>query len=165
MVTAHRRENFGQRIENICYALNEIVECNKNVVIVFPVHLNPEIQETVYRLLKNSERIFLIEPVEYDVFSHLMSACTLILTDSGGVQEEAPSLGKPVLVMRTETERPEGIDSGTARLIGPHKNSIVKETEKLLHDQAEYEKMARVVNPYGDGKASKRIVDIIENNF
>lgn len=163
LVTAHRRENFGQRFESICYALKEIVERNRDVAVVYPVHLNPNVQDTAYRILNDTERILLVEPVEYDILSHLMSASTLVLTDSGGIQEEAPSLGKPVLVMRTETERPEGIEAGTARLTGPYKDAIVKETEKLLHNEEEYTKMARAVNPYGDGQAAERIVDIIAN--
>ena len=139
-----------------------IVERNQDVVIVYPVHLNPSVQKTVYKVLNDNERILLIDPVEYDTLAHLMTTSTLVLTDSGGIQEEAPSIGKPVLVMRTETERPEGIEAGTARLVGPDRDAIVQETERLLHDDLEYLKMARAVNPYGDGQAAKKIVDIIE---
>ncbi|KXB09562.1 UDP-N-acetylglucosamine 2-epimerase [candidate division MSBL1 archaeon SCGC-AAA385M11] len=162
LVTAHRRENFGQRFEEICTGLKEIVQRNPDVAIVYPVHLNPNVQEPVSRILKGIERVLLIDPVEYNVLAHLLSSCTLVLTDSGGIQEEAPSLGKPVLVMRTETERPEGIEAGTARLVGPCKEAILRETEKILHNEDEYLIMARAVNPYGDGQAAQRIVKAIE---
>jgi len=161
LVTAHRRENFGARFESICKGLKKLVERNKDVTIVYPVHLNPNVREPVFRILKNVERIILIEPVEYNVFVHLMNASFVVLTDSGGIQEEAPSLGKPVLVMRTVTERTEGIEAGTAELVGPFEDRIVNKTEKLLKDEQEYNKMAKAINPYGDGKASKRIVEIL----
>jgi UDP-N-acetylglucosamine 2-epimerase (non-hydrolysing) len=161
LVTAHRRENFGQRFESLCTGLKTLAQRNEDVVIVYPVHLNPNVQGPVYHILGNVERVVLIEPVEYDVLAHLMKACYLVLTDSGGIQEEAPSLGKPVLVMRTETERPEGIEAGTAKLVGPFADRIVTETEALLRDSALYGNMARAVNPYGDGHASKRIVDVL----
>jgi len=161
LVTAHRRENFGEPFENICLALKALAERNHNIVIVYPVHLNPNVQEPVYRILGNQERIFLTEPVQYDVLVHLMKVSYLVLTDSGGIQEEAPSLGKPVLVMRKETERPEGINAGTARLVGTDRDGIIEETERLLYDKNEYVNMAKAINPYGDGKAAKRIVDII----
>lgn len=158
LVTAHRRENFGERIENICLALKTLVERNSNIVIIYPVHLNPNVQEPVYRLLNGIDRIHLIKPVEYDAMAHLLNAAHIILTDSGGIQEEAPSLGKPVLVMRTETERPEAVESGTAKLVGPFTESIIKETERLLNEELAYKQMARAVNPYGDGNAAKYIV-------
>lgn len=158
LVTAHRRENFGERIENICLALKTLVERNSNIVIIYPVHLNPNVQEPVYRLLNGIDRIHLIKPVEYDAMAHLLNAAHIILTDSGGIQEEAPSLGKPVLVMRTETERPEAVKSGTAKLVGPFTESIIKETERLLNEELAYKQMARAVNPYGDGNAAKYIV-------
>lgn len=158
LVTAHRRENFGERIENICLALKTLVERNPNIVIIYPVHLNPNVQEPVYRLLNGIDRIHLIKPVEYDAMAHLLNAAHIILTDSGGIQEEAPSLGKPVLVMRTETERPEAVESGTAKLVGPFTESIIQETERLLNDALAYKQMARAVNPYGDGNAAKYIV-------
>lgn len=123
--------------------------------------MNPQVREPVFRILAGSERILLIEPVEYDAMAHLMNSSTVILTDSGGVQEEAPSLGKPVLVMRTETERPDGIEAGTAKLIGPFAERIIEETEKLLFDAAAYVKMAVAVSPYGDGTAARIIVDIL----
>ena len=161
LLTAHRRENFGERFECICQAIKQLAERNQDIVIVYPVHLNPNIQEPANRILGGLDRILLIEPVEYDSMAHLMNAASIILTDSGGIQEEAPSLGKPVLVMRTETERPEGIEAGTARLVGPHIDRIIMETERLLYDKAAYNEMARAINPYGDGKAAKRIVEIL----
>ena len=161
LVTAHRRENFGERFESVCQGLSSLAERNKDVVIIYPVHSNPNVQEPVYRLLGDRERIILTDPVEYDVLSCLMSACYLVLTDSGGIQEEAPSLGKPVLVMRTETERPEGIEQGTAKLVGPFEDRIVSETEILLRDETAYKRMAKAINPYGDGHAAERIVDIL----
>jgi UDP-N-acetylglucosamine 2-epimerase (non-hydrolysing) len=161
LVTAHRRENFGERFENICGGIKTLVERNSDVVVIYPVHLNPNVQEPVYRILGGSERIILTDPVEYDVLAHLMRASCLVLTDSGGIQEEAPALGKPVLVMRTETERPEGIEAGTARLVGPFAEKIVSETETLLKDEAAYRQMARAVNPYGDGHAAERIVEVL----
>lgn len=160
LVTAHRRENFGEPFESICHGLKTLVRRNPDVVIVYPVHLNPQIQEPAQRLLGNEQRIYLIEPVEYDVMAHLMKASYLVLTDSGGIQEEAPSLGKPVLVMRTETERPEAIEAGTAKLVGPYSDRIIEETERLLRDKQAYKQMAQAVSPYGDGQAAHRIVDI-----
>lgn len=161
LVTAHRRENFGNRLESLCRGLKSVVQRNRDVVIIYPVHLNPNVQEPVNRILGGHERIILAKPVEYDVLGHIMKAAYIVLTDSGGIQEEAPSLGKPVLVMRTETERPEGVEAGTAKLIGPVEEKIVLETETLLHDPTAYEKMARAINPYGDGHAAERIVDIL----
>lgn len=161
LVTAHRRENFGERFESICRGLRSIVLRNKDVVIIYPVHLNPNVRKPAYRILAGLERVILTDPLEYDVLAHLMQAARIVLTDSGGIQEEAPSLGKPVLVMRTETERPEGVDAGTARLVGPFEDRILEETENLLNNEAEYKKMATAINPYGDGHAAERIVDII----
>ncbi len=161
LVTAHRRENFGERFKSICRGVMQLVERNPDIVIVYPVHPNPNVQEPASRILGGLDRIFLIEPIEYDSMAHLMNAASIILTDSGGVQEEAPSLGKPVLVMRTETERPEGIEAGTAKLVGPYADRIVMETERLLYDKAAYNEMARAINPYGDGKAAKRIVETL----
>ena len=161
LVTAHRRENFGERFESLCRGLKAVVKRNRDVVIIYPVHLNPNVQEPVYRILGGQERVILTKPVEYDVLAHLMKAAHIVLTDSGGIQEEAPSLGKPVLVMRTETERQEGVEAGTAKLVGPFKDHIVAETEILLRDEAAYERMARAINPYGDGHAAERIVDIL----
>ena len=161
LATAHRRENFGERFESLCRGLKSLVERNPDVVIIYPVHLNPNVQKPVMRILAGQERIILTKPMEYDVLAHLMKAAYIVLTDSGGIQEEAPSLGKPVLVMRTETERPEGIEAGTAKLVGPFEDRIVAETETLLRDPAAYEKMAKAVNPYGDGHAAEKIVAII----
>jgi len=161
LVTAHRRENFGERFESLCYGIKSLAERNPDTAFIYPVHLNPNVQEPVSHILGGAERIFLTGPVEYDVLAHLMKASYLILTDSGGIQEEAPSLGKPVLVLRTETERPEGIEAGTAKLVGPDAERIVAETETLLRDTEAYHRMAKAVNPYGDGKAARRIADIL----
>lgn len=163
LVTTHRRENLGEPLESICRGIRSLVERNPEVVVVLPVHLNPKVQEPIHRVLGHHDRIQLIEPVQYDVMAHLMNAAYLVLTDSGGLQEEAPAIGKPVLVMRTETERPEAIEAGTAKLIGPDGNAIVQEAEILLHDRAAYEAMARAVNPFGDGKAAIRIVEALRD--
>ncbi|HDZ01954.1 MAG TPA: UDP-N-acetylglucosamine 2-epimerase (non-hydrolyzing) [Nitrospirae bacterium] len=165
LVTAHRRENFGEGFESICQGLKRLVERNADVVIVYPVHLNPNVQQPVKRILKGQERVLLVEPVEYDAMAHLMNTASVILTDSGGIQEEAPALGKPVLVMRVETERPEGVEAGTARLVGPYAERIVEEAERLLHDETAYEEMAVAVSPYGDGRAAERIVQILLSNI
>ena len=165
LVTAHRRENFGERFESLCRGLKAVVQRNEDVVLIYPVHLNPNVQTPVYRILGGQERVMLTNPVEYDVLANLMKSAHIILTDSGGIQEEAPSLGKPVLVMRTETERPEGVEAGTAKLVGPFEDRIVEETELLLRNRAAYEQMARAVNPYGDGHAAERIVDAIRRSL
>jgi len=162
LVTGHRRESFGEPFRNICFALKEIVESFQDVEIIYPVHLNPNVRQPVNEILKGHPRIHLIEPLEYPYLIWLMSKSYLILTDSGGIQEEAPSLGKPVLVMRDVTERIEGVEAGTARLVGTDKGKIVSETAKLLEDRQEYVKMAQVVNPYGDGTSSIKIYKIIE---
>ncbi len=164
LVTGHRRESFGKPFENICYALKEIAK-REDVEIVYPVHLNPNVREPVNRILKGINNIHLTEPLEYPYLIWLMNKSYLVLTDSGGIQEEAPSLGKPVLVMREVTERIEGIETGTAKLVGTDKKKIVKEITKLLNNKEEYEKMAKAVNPYGDGKASERIENIIKYNI
>ena len=161
LVTAHRRESFGTPFESLCRALRSIADRNPGVDLVYPVHLNPNVREPVQRLLASHERIHLIEPLSYEKFVHLMAKAHLLLTDSGGVQEEAPYLGKPALVMRDNTERPEAIEAGTAKLVGTEESRIVSETERLLHDVKEYEKMARAGSPFGDGKAAQRIVDIL----
>lgn len=163
LVTGHRRENFGGGFERICQALARIANENPDVEILYPVHLNPHVQEPVKRLLSNIDNIYLIEPQDYLPFVYLMNRSTLILTDSGGVQEEAPSLGKPVLVMRDTTERPEALAAGTVRLTGTNVEEIVKQTSLLLNDQAVYEAMAFSHNPYGDGNTCARIVDILKN--
>ncbi|MDP7608986.1 MAG: UDP-N-acetylglucosamine 2-epimerase (non-hydrolyzing), partial [Candidatus Marinimicrobia bacterium] len=160
LVTGHRRESFGHGFENICFAIKQIAESN-DVQIIYPVHLNPNVQEPVNRILGGVDNVYLIPPQDYVPFVYLMKNAHVILTDSGGVQEEAPSLGKPVLVMRDNTERPEGIDAGTARLVGTNTRVIKSSVELLLNNQSEYDKMAKAVNPYGDGKASEKIYDFV----
>jgi len=158
LVTGHRRENFGDGFEQICHALKALAQ-RGDVQVVYPVHLNPNVQEPVNRILAGTENVVLIEPQDYLPFVYLMSRADLIITDSGGVQEEAPSLGKPVLVMRDTTERPEAVDAGTVRLVGTDAQRIVAEATRLLDDPAAYAEMSRAHNPYGDGKASARIVE------
>ncbi|MBU1568084.1 MAG: UDP-N-acetylglucosamine 2-epimerase (non-hydrolyzing) [Proteobacteria bacterium] len=160
LVTGHRRENFGEGFENICRALTEIAGKHPDVEILYPVHLNPQVQEPVKRNLGAGriDNIHLIEPVDYLPFVYLMSRSYLIITDSGGVQEEAPSLGKPVLVMRNTTERPEALSAGTVKLVGTDQHKIIKEADILLTDRIEYQKMSGAHNPYGDGRAAARIV-------
>jgi len=160
-LTTHRRESFGSPMENTLLALKDIVERNPNTDVVFPVHYNPNVRDAVDKVISGTDRIYLVEPLDYEPFVHLMNKSYLILTDSGGIQEEAPSLGKPVLVLRETTERPEGIEAGTAKLIGTNRRCIVEETENLLKNRDEYDKMARALNPYGDGKAAERITKII----
>ena len=162
MVTAHRRENFGQPFENICAALRTLAETyGSNIRIVYPVHLNPNVQKPVYQLLKDVPNITLLPPLDYLPLMTLVKRARLMLTDSGGLQEEAPGLGVPVLVMREVTERPEGIEAGTVRLVGTDTNRIVSETRRLLDDPAAHAAMARAVNPYGDGQAAVRIVQAL----
>lgn len=161
LVTAHRRENFGKPLLDICKALEEIVRRNQDVYIIYPVHLNPNVRGPVYELLDKKERILLIPPIEYHELVFLMSHSYIILTDSGGIQEEAPTFGKPVLVMRIETERPEGLKAGVTKLVGTDTKYIVEQVEILLNNDNEYNKMSKVVSPYGDGKAAKRIIDIL----
>ncbi|NME67674.1 non-hydrolyzing UDP-N-acetylglucosamine 2-epimerase [Flammeovirga aprica] len=163
LVTGHRRENHGQGFLNICTALKEIAETT-GVQIIYPVHLNPNVQKPVYDILGGIDNIKLIDPLSYPAFIWLMNQSKLIITDSGGVQEEAPSLGKPVLVMRDTTERPEAVEAGTVLLVGTNANLIVKEATSLLSDHHRYEKMSALHNPYGDGKASERVVEFILNN-
>lgn len=164
VVTGHRRENFGEGFEQICYALKTLAE-REDVQIVYPVHLNPAVQEPVNRILGDAPNIHLIEPLDYLPFVYLLEQSYLILTDSGGIQEEAPSLGKPVLVMRDTTERPEAVEAGTVRLVGTDKGKIVHEVTQLLDDANIYAQMARANNPYGDGKASSRIVVNLKKYF
>ena len=161
LVTSHRRENFGKSFENICHALKIISQKSKNISIVYPVHLNPNIQHPVQDILSGTEGIHLLEPIDYEPFVFLMNYSYMVLTDSGGIQEEAPSLGKPVLVMRDTTERPEGIEAGTVKLVGTGTDEIVTPALQLLGDQTLYEQMSKAVNPYGDGRAAKRIVDVL----
>ncbi|MDB5868353.1 MAG: hypothetical protein JWP96_685 [Polaromonas sp.] len=157
LVTGHRRENFGEGFEQICQALARIAKDNANVQVVYPVHLNPQVQEPVRRLLAGVDNVHLIEPLDYLPFVYLMDRSTLILTDSGGIQEEAPSLGKPVLVMRDTTERPEAVEAGTVRLVGTNADEIVSQASLLLGNAKAYEAMAFAHNPYGDGFACERI--------
>jgi len=163
LVTGHRRESFGAGFENICRAIREIADSFSDVVFVYPVHLNPNVREPVSRILDGHDRIHLIEPLAYEPFVWLMDRAAIILTDSGGVQEEAPSLGKPVLVMRETTERPEGVAAGNARLVGIQQQRIVSELALLLREPAQRAQMAQARNPYGDGKASVRILDILSD--
>jgi UDP-N-acetylglucosamine 2-epimerase (non-hydrolysing) len=163
LVTVHRRENFGRPLLNICRALRKIANAHDDVRIVIPVHRNPNVKNTVYSMLGNHSKIRLLTPLVYDEFANTMNRSYLILTDSGGIQEEAPSLGKPVFVLREKTERPEAIKAGTARLVGTDVNKIVEETNALLRNRSSYNKMAKAVNPYGDGKASERIVKTIDH--
>jgi len=160
LVTGHRRENHGQGFINICSALKQIAEKYPNADIVYPVHLNPNVQKPVYELLNGLDNVYLIEPLEYLPFLHLMSQSTIVLTDSGGIQEEAPGLGKPVIVMRDTTERPEAVDAGTVKLVGTSTELIVSEISRLLDDKTYYENMSRANNPYGDGLACRRIADL-----
>jgi len=161
LLTAHRRENWGIPLENICLSIRKLIQKYEDLEIVYPVHLNPNVKNVVYRILKDSPRIHLIKPLDYLDFLSVMNKCFLVLTDSGGLQEEAPALGKPVLVLRKVSERPEGIEAGTVKVVGLYEESIFRETCKLLDNKRMYNKMATSVNPYGDGKASKRIVDAI----
>ena len=159
LVTAHRRENLGEPIQELCLALLDIVRRNPDVEIVYPVHMNPRVRETVFPLLADQPRIQLTDPVSYRTLVTLMKRCYLVLTDSGGIQEEAPVFGKPVLVMRDVTERPEAVTAGTVKIVGTDRALIVAETERLLHDADAYAAMARAVSPYGDGRAAERIIE------
>lgn len=163
LVTGHRRENHGQGFINICAALKTIAEQYRDVEIVYPVHLNPNVQKPVYDLLSGINNVKLISPLSYPAFVWLMEKSYLIITDSGGVQEEAPSLGKPVLVMRETTERPEAVEAGTVLLVGTDKTKIIDEASKLLTNEEVYKNMSALHNPYGDGKASERIVEFIRD--
>lgn len=164
LLTSHRRENFGKPLENICQAVLNLVNNHNEIQFVYPVHLNPNVKDVVYKYLSNHERIILTNPLDYAPFSTLMNESYLILTDSGGIQEEAPSLGKPVLVLREETERPEAVQHGTVKLVGTNIDLIVNLVSKLLEDKTFYNSMSEAINPYGDGLASKRIADTL-NDF
>jgi len=175
LVTGHRRESFGEDFENICIALKEIAEKNPDATIIYPVHLNPNVQKPVYKILGSdlanrngstvSKNIFLLEPLKYEHFVYLMSKSYIIMTDSGGIQEEAPSLHKPVLVMRNTTERSEGIEANTLRLVGTKKDRIAGAAQQLLDSKDVYDEMSGAINPYGDGKAAGRIVDVLTKNL
>jgi len=162
LITGHRRENFGQGFINICQALKTLALNNQDIDIVYPVHLNPNVQKPVKNILSDVSNIYLIDPLQYEQFIYLMSKSYFIITDSGGVQEEAPSLGKPVLVMRDTTERPEALEAGTVKLVGTNTEIIIEEAQKLLNDNLAYEKMSKAHNPYGDGNACERIVNFIK---
>lgn len=161
LLTSHRRENIGKPMENIFSAVNDIVSRYEDVELIFPMHLNPQVRDIANRILGGNTRIHLIEPLDYEPFTNLMSRVHIVVTDSGGLQEEAPTFGKPVLVVREETERPEGVEAGTAKLVGTSYEPIFENLDLLLKDNIEYEKMAKAVNPYGDGKAAERIVEIL----
>jgi UDP-N-acetylglucosamine 2-epimerase (non-hydrolysing) len=162
LVTSHRREHFGQEFQQICLALHDLVTRNKHMEIVYPVHPNPNIRGPVQHLLGNVERLHLIEPLDYASFVHLMRDARLILTDSGGIQEEAPALHVPVLVLRKETERIEALEAGATRLVGTEREPIVRRVEELLSNQDDYQRMASAASPYGDGQACRRIGDVLE---
>ena len=164
LITAHRRENFGEGFLNICESISKLAERFADTAFVYPVHLNPNVREPVLRLLGGIDNVYLIEPLSYLPFVALMNRAKLLLTDSGGVQEEAPSLGKPVLVMRDTTERPEAVEMGTVKLVGTDKEAIVRNVSTLLTDEKAYAAMANAVNPYGDGKACQRIVQTIKDD-
>ncbi len=165
VMTAHRRENLGEPLRNICTAVRELVEEFEDIEVVYPVHMNPAVREVAQEILGDLERVKLIEPVNADELHNAINRGYLVLTDSGGLQEEAPSLGKPVLVLRNETERPEAVEAGTVKIAGVKKEDIVAMARELLCDQNAYNRMAKAVNPYGDGLASKRIVDAILKHF
>lgn len=165
LVTGHRRESFGPEFESICLGLKEIAQSYPDVVLIYPVHLNPNVRAPVRKILSQTDRVFLIEPLDYEKFVWLMGRAFFILTDSGGIQEEAPALGKPVLVMRKVTERPEAIEAGTARLVGTDAENIFREAARLIEDRDAYEQMARAVNPFGDGHAAERIVKVLRERF
>jgi len=164
LVTGHRRENHGQGFINICTALKKIAESNPEAHIVYPVHLNPNVQKPVKELLSDIANVHLIEPLQYEQFIYMMDKSHFIITDSGGVQEEAPSLGKPVLVMRDTTERPEALDAGTVKLVGTDTELIIKEAQTLLSDTVAYEKMSKASNPYGDGNACEKVIEFLKGN-
>lgn len=165
MITAHRRENWGQGIENICTALNKIVDENPDVELVYLVHLNPVVKDVVFERLGNNERVHLLSPLDTKETHNLMNKSYMIMTDSGGLQEEAPHLGKPVLVLRDVTERPEAVEAGTVKLVGTDVEKIVKEANELINNKESYATMSKAINPYGDGIASQRIVDAILKYF
>ena len=163
LITAHRRESFGKPFTDMCNAILTLARRYTEVTFVYPVHLNPNVRNTVFPILGNEPNIILIEPLEYVPFVHLMKRSYIILTDSGGIQEEAPSLHKPVLILREVTERPEVVSAGGAKLVGTNPEAIITETTRLLEDRDEYDRMAHISNPFGDGRAAQRIVDFIRN--
>jgi UDP-N-acetylglucosamine 2-epimerase (non-hydrolysing) len=162
LVTSHRRENFGNPFREICRALKAVAEHNPDIQILYPVHPNPNVKDVAYEILSHIPNVILCDPLDYAPFVAAMKAAYIIISDSGGVQEEAPALGKPVLVLRDETERPEAVDEGVVKLVGPNFERIISETQKLLDDAVAYRDMARGVSPYGDGQASERIVEFLK---
>ena len=158
LVTMHRRENWGEPLKEVCQAINKIIDKHSNISVIFPLHKNPEIRKNVKEILENKKDILLLDALDYDDMVNLMSRSYLILTDSGGIQEESPSLGKPVLVLRDETERPEAVEAGVAKLVGTDKERVYNEVETLLNSRDKYMEMSKSINPYGDGKASERII-------
>jgi UDP-N-acetylglucosamine 2-epimerase (non-hydrolysing) len=165
LVTGHRRESFGGGFERICESINRITQTHPDVGVLYPVHLNPQVQAPVKKILGSNPRVALVAPAAYEEFVWLMNRCTFLLSDSGGVQEEAPSLGKPVLVMRDTTERPEGIEAGTCRLVGTNPDLILREANLLLNNSEEYKKRSGLKNPYGDGQAAQKIKQILEDSL
>ncbi|MCM1264013.1 MAG: UDP-N-acetylglucosamine 2-epimerase (non-hydrolyzing) [Butyrivibrio sp.] len=165
LVTAHRRENLGKPLQNICRAVKRLAECYDDIEVIYPVHLNPSVRETVFTILKGVDRINLIEPMDVLDMHNLIARCNMVLTDSGGLQEEAPSFGKPVLVMRTETERPEAVEAGTVKVVGVKEEDIFSAASLLLENADEYKLMAHAVNPYGDGHACERIVSVLQDKM
>ena len=165
LLTMHRRENIGQPMENVFKGILEIVKSNKDIEIIFPVHLNPQVRYYAFKYFDKVPQVHLVDPLNMVEFHNIASRSYMILTDSGGVQEEAPSLGKPVLVLREETERPEGVEAGTLKIVGTNTQNVIQEIENLLFNEEAYQKMSESKNPYGDGKASQRIVKIIETYF
>jgi UDP-N-acetylglucosamine 2-epimerase (non-hydrolysing) len=163
LVTGHRRENFGEGFINICNAIKKIAKDNPSIDIVYPVHLNPNVQEPVRKMLSKSQNIFLIDPLSYECFIYIMSKSYFIITDSGGIQEEAPSLGKPVLLMRDTTERPEAVEAGTVKVVGTDSRVIIEESQKLIDDKNTYRQMSTSVSPYGDGHASKKVLEFLKD--
>ena len=161
LMTGHRRENQGLGFENICQAIGDLIRQHRDMIVVYPVHPNPNVRNFIQERLSGNDRIFLLDPLEYKIFIALLDAAHIVLTDSGGIQEEAPALGKPVLVLRDVTERPEGVEAGTARLVGTTTDTIVREVTQLWTSEDAYAHMAHAINPYGDGQAAKRIVDIL----
>lgn len=165
LVTGHRRENFGQGFIDICHALKEIASNNPEIDIVYPVHLNPNVQGPVNNILSKIKNVYLIEPLKYEYFVYLMDKSYFIITDSGGIQEEAPSLGKPVLVMRDTTERPEALEAGTVKLVGSYARRIIEEAQNILDNKAQYIEMSKAHNPYGEGNSSKKIVEFLKEKL
>jgi UDP-N-acetylglucosamine 2-epimerase (non-hydrolysing) len=164
LLTSHRRENFGEPLENICTAVKILIEKNPDIQVVYPVHLNPNVRKTVFEMLEGIDRVKLIDPLDYAPFASLIKESHIILTDSGGVQEEAPSLGKPVFVLRDETERPEAVEFGTVKLVGTNTEKIVNSVQELLDSEEKYNQMASATNPYGDGLATSRIIQALKDN-